>query len=176
MRGLEKHIFLIGFMGVGKSSTARALSEQLEVEEIDTDQMIVSREGMPISQIFQEHGEEYFRQRETQLLEELAEREPCIVSCGGGMVLRQENVVKMKQMGEIICLTAQPETIYEHVKDSTARPLLQGHMNVEYIAQLMEEREPRYQAAADWTLVSDSITPWEMAEEIVRHITVSDVS
>lgn len=170
MHTLEKHIFLIGFMGVGKSSTARALSEQLRVAEMDTDEMIAGREGMTISQIFQEHGEEYFRGKETQLLDELAGKDPCIVSCGGGMAMRPENIAKMKETGEIILLTAQPETIFEHVRCSTARPLLQGHMNVEYIAKLMGEREPRYQKAADWTLVSDDITPWEMAEAIVRHL------
>lgn len=165
---LKEHIFMIGFMGVGKTSTSRALGRNLGVKEIDTDAMIVEQQGMPISEIFSTQGEEAFRRIETELLDKLKDMKPCIVSCGGGMVLRQENVEKMKRMGKIILLSATPETIYEHVKDSTNRPLLNGHMNVEYIAGLMGQREPKYQAAADIRVVTDEMTPRQAAEKIVE--------
>lgn len=159
---------MIGFMGVGKTSTSRALSRKLGVKEMDTDAMIVEQQGMAISEIFQEKGEEAFRKMETELLDQLGTMSPCVVSCGGGMVLRRENVEKMKQQGRILLLSASPETIYEHVKDSTNRPLLQGNMNVDYIRQLMEERNPRYQEAADLVIHTDGMTPRQTAEKIME--------
>lgn len=168
MKKLTEHIFMIGFMGVGKTSTSRALSRQLEVKEIDTDAMIVKQAGVPISEIFAEKGEEAFRQMETALLDEIAEMEPCIVSCGGGMVMRTENVEKMKKQGKIVLLSATPETIYSHVKDSTSRPLLNGNMNVEYIAGLMKQREPAYEQAADYKIVTDGLNPRRVAEKITQ--------
>ncbi len=167
MKTLEEHIFLIGFMGVGKTSTSRELSRLLQAEEVDTDAAIVAQEGMAVNEIFAEKGEEYFRQAETDLIDKLRDREPCIVSCGGGMVLREMNVQKMKEQGRIYLLTARPETIYEHVKDSTDRPLLNGNMNVPYIAELMKAREPKYHAAADVVIETDGCTPSEVAKKLI---------
>ncbi len=166
MKKLTEHIFMIGFMGVGKTSTSHALSRQLGVKEIDTDAMIVEKSGMAISDIFANQGEEAFRQMETALLDEIATMKPCIVSCGGGMVMRSTNVEKMKKQGKIVLLSATPETIYSHVKDSTTRPLLNGNMNVEYIAGLMKQREPAYEAAADHKIVTDGFNPRQVAEKI----------
>ncbi len=167
MKTLQKHIFLIGFMGVGKTSTSRELSRMLEAVEIDTDAMIVAQEGKSINEIFAEQGEEYFRQAETAFLDSLQSRKPCIVSCGGGMVMREGNVKAMKAQGTICLLTATPETIYAHVKDSTDRPLLNGHMNVSYIAELMQARDPKYRAAADVVIETDGCTPKQVAEKLI---------
>jgi len=164
---LEKHIFLIGFMGVGKTSTSRLLSKKLQVEEVDTDAMIVEMEKRSIPEIFEQSGEPYFRQVESGTLDMLAGQAPCIVSCGGGMAMRSENVEKMKEIGTVVFLTATPETIYSHVKDSTNRPLLNGNMNVPYIKKLMDEREPRYQAAADLEIGTDGCTPEEVADKVI---------
>ena len=81
--------------------------------------------------------------------------------------MREENVAKMKKCGTIVFLQATPETIYSHVKDSTQRPLLNGNMNVPYIRQLMEKREPKYQAAADICMKTDGLTPEQVADRIV---------
>ena len=161
MYQLTEHIFLIGFMGVGKTSTARNLSRQLGVREYDTDRLIVQQQEREISAIFAQQGEEAFRQME------LKSYSPSIIACGGGMVLREENVRKMKEQGKILLLLAAPETIYEHVKDSTNRPLLAGRMNVGAIAELMGEREPRYQAAADLKVETDGMIPREVAEKVI---------
>ncbi len=167
---LKKHIFLIGFMGVGKTSTSRKLSKRLHVEEADTDAMIVQREGRSIPQIFEESGEPYFREVETGVLTELAESEPCIVSCGGGMAMQEQNVVKMRECGVIFFLTASPETVYSRVKDSTSRPLLNGNMNVPYIRQMMETREPKYRSAADIVIETDGCTSAEVADKIIAKL------
>lgn len=168
MRQLQEHIFLIGFMGVGKTSTSRELSRLLGVTEVDTDAMIVEQEGMPITEIFASKGEEYFRQAETALLDRLRTQKACIVSCGGGMVMRPENVVKMKEQGRICLLCASPETIYEHVKDSTNRPLLNGNMNIPYIAEMMQARDPKYREAADILVETDGCRPAEVAQKLLQ--------
>lgn len=170
MKQLQEHIFLIGFMGVGKTSTSRKLCRLLGVQEVDTDAMIVEQEGMSINEIFATKGEEYFRQTETALLDQLRTKDPCIVSCGGGMVMRQENVAKMKEQGKICLLHASPETIYEHVKGSTDRPLLNGNMNIPYITELMQARDPKYRAAADVVIETDGCNPAEVADKLVQQI------
>lgn len=167
MANLKGHIFLIGFMGVGKTSTSKALSRILGVSERDTDAMIVKKEGCAISDIFKEKGEEYFRSLETKILDDIKKLKPCVISCGGGMVLREENVRKIKESGKIILLSATPETIYTHVKDSTNRPLLNGNMNIPYIKKLMAERMPRYIAASDVIIETDGINPKEVADKII---------
>lgn len=170
MSRLNEHIFMIGFMGVGKTSTSRSLSKKLGVKEIDTDAMIVENEGRSISEIFEKDGEEYFRSVETGMIDRIADMKPCIVSCGGGMVMRDVNVQKMKKIGKIVLLTATPETIFEHVRYSTNRPLLNGNMNIPYIAKLMEAREPKYKAAADIVIETDGCTPDKVADKIVKVI------
>ena len=168
MYQLTEHIFLIGFMGVGKTSTARNLSRQLGVREYDTDRLIVQQQEREISAIFAQQGEEAFRQMETDLLDELKSYSPSIIACGGGMVLREENVRKMKEQGKILLLLAAPETIYEHVKDSTNRPLLNGNMNIPYITKMMEARESKYCAAADIVIETDGCTPKQVAQKLLE--------
>lgn len=161
-----KNIYLIGFMGSGKTTIATALAEKLGLTEIEMDAWIVNKEGMSINDIFAKFGESYFRQVEMDLLRELAEREDTIVSCGGGAVLREENAALMRQAGKILLLKAAPETIYERVKDSTDRPLLNGNMNVDYIRSLMDAREPRYLAAADAVVTVDGKSVEDICSEI----------
>ena len=167
MNRLKEHIFMIGFMGVGKTSTSRILSKKLGVKENDTDAMIVKQEKKSIAEIFADEGEEYFRKTETGIIDKLAELEPCIISCCGGMAMREVNVKKMKKIGKVVLLTATPETIYSHVKDSTNRPLLNGNMNIPYIKKLMEERAPKYNAAADIVIETDGCTPSQVADKII---------
>ncbi len=166
----KRHIALIGFMGVGKSTVSRALHRLSRRPEIDTDQRIVKQQGCPISQIFEERGELYFRQLETDLIDGLATMEPGIISCGGGMALRDINVKKLRAIGEIVFLTAEPETIYERVKNSTDRPLLNGNMNVPYIRELMEKRRPFYEKAATVTVSTDGKSAEQIAREILSAV------
>lgn len=164
----NRHIILIGFMGVGKSTISRELMHQTSRSEIDTDQWIEEREGRTIADIFAAEGEEYFRDLETSMIDELGDRKPAIVSCGGGMALRELNVRKLQAMGNIVLLTAKPETIYERVRHNTNRPLLNDNMNVEYIAELMEKRRPFYEHAATVTVATDNKMISEIAKEILE--------
>lgn len=170
MSKIEHNIFLIGFMGAGKSTIARALKQKLGFPIVEMDERIVKEQGMPINQIFEEHGEAYFRDLETKLIQSLNKQEPTIISCGGGVAMRQENVDYMRHGGKVVFLTAEPETIYGRVKNSTDRPLLNGHMNVEYISKLMEVRRPKYEAAADVLVATDGKTKEEIADEIISRL------
>lgn len=166
----RNNIFLIGFMGVGKSSVARLLSEKTGFTQIEMDQVIVEQQDMAISDIFDEYGEKYFRRLEVDLLKDLQQKENQIVSCGGGVVLQEENVEIMKSCGNIVLLTAEPETIYRRVKDSSHRPLLNGNMSINYIKELMMEREEHYEEAADIRVATDHKTIETIVDEILRKL------
>ena len=165
------NIFLIGFMGVGKSTVSDYLSKILASPQVEMDQVIVNKEHMSINKIFEEYGEEYFRNCETNLLIELQKKNNQIVSFGGGVAMREINVREMKKNGRVVLLTASPETILERVKDSDERPLLRGRKNTEYISELMEIRRPKYRAAADIIVDTDHKNVEEIAEEIVGKLT-----
>jgi len=161
------NIFLIGFMGVGKSTIAKLLAKELQAELVEMDETIEAEAGMSINEIFEKFGEQHFRDLETALVERVAKTGGAVVSCGGGAVLRPENVGLMKQSGKIIFLSATPETIYERVKHSTNRPLLNGNMNVEYIRGLMERRREAYENAADVVISTDGKWKSQIVEEIL---------
>ena len=167
---LQKPLYLIGFMGSGKSTVSRHMSRALNVPKIEMDEVLAERAGNPITQIFAEDGEEAFRQMETALLREIGAGEPALVSCGGGVVLRPENVEIMKTTGTILMLSATPQTIFQRVRHSTKRPILNGNMNVEFIAELMTKRDPAYRAAADVTVSIDGKTSDIVAKELVERI------
>ncbi|MBQ8803430.1 MAG: shikimate kinase [Tyzzerella sp.] len=163
-----KNIFLIGFMGCGKSTVASYMAQNYGMEVMEMDQLIVEREGMSIPEIFEKHGEEYFRTVETNLLIEIQSLENKVVSCGGGVVLREQNVAEMKKSGRIVLLTAKPETILERVKDDDNRPLLRGNKNVAFISGMMEKRRPKYEAAADVVIQTDGKSAEEICKEILK--------
>lgn len=163
---MDKNIYLIGFMGCGKSTIASGLNQMYGSQIVEMDQLIVEREGMTIPEIFKEKGEVYFRNAETALLREIAEKANQVVSCGGGIVLREENVSEMKKSGRIVLLTAKPETILERVSGDDNRPVLQGKKTVADISALMENRRSKYEAAADFIVQTDEKTVSEICQEI----------
>lgn len=163
---MKSNIFLIGFMGAGKSSIARYLKNHYQMNLIEMDEQIEADEGMKISEIFEKKGEAYFRSLETQMLLGLAQETGTVVSCGGGVPMRECNVEAMRKSGKIVYLSARPETIFQRVKGSHTRPLLEGHMNVEYITELMNKRLPKYIAAADITVETDQKNLDQICKEI----------
>lgn len=163
----EKNLFLIGFMGCGKSTLARMMAAETGKELIEMDETIEAEAGMSINEIFAEFSEAHFRDLETQLIKRIADKGGAIVSCGGGAVLREENVAAMRKNGTIVYLSATPETIYDRLHDKTNRPLLNGNMNVEYISQLMQKRLPIYEKAADSILAVDGKSKAENLQAIM---------
>lgn len=166
----DKNILLIGFMGAGKSTVSAKLSELLAMEIMEMDAYIQKKEGMSIKDIFATNGEEYFRNCESNTLIELRERKRMVVSCGGGVPLREKNVELMKTSGYVVWLTATPEAIYERVKDSTERPLLNGNMNVPFIQNLMESRREKYERAADIVIDTTGKEIESICEELLQKL------
>lgn len=162
-----KNIYLIGFMGTGKSTVAKELIKQTHAKGVEMDQLIEEQQNMAITDIFRQYGETYFRDLETALLRSLGTEEHLVVSCGGGTVLRDENAALMKEQGCIVLLTATPETVYERVKNSSNRPILNGNMSVEYISELMEKRRARYESVADIRVATDGKDVSTICEEIL---------
>lgn len=166
----KQNIFLIGFMGTGKSTIAAELSRRLGMERMEMDTAIAEEQEMSINDIFEKYGESYFRKLESRLLIELEKRKGMVVSCGGGVVLRSENVGYMKASGKVVLLTALPKTVYERVKENHDRPILNQNMTVEFISELMEKRRGFYEAAADIVIETDKKTVPEICEEIMEGI------
>lgn len=174
-RSLEKgkspqNLYLIGFMGSGKSAVASVLEKTYHLTAVEMDQQIERQQGMKISEIFASFGEGYFRKEESRLLKELGAQHRLVVSCGGGIVLKPENVECMHRSGKVILLTAEPETILERVRFDEKRPLLKGKKNVAAIRELMESRRKQYEAAADIQIATDGKSLESIAKEIVRAV------
>ncbi len=166
---MSRKYFFIGFMGSGKTTISKKLAAVTKLKWIDTDQEIEKEEKKQIKDIFAEEGEEAFRDMETAYLRKLQDREEdMIVSCGGGIILREENIELMQKAGEVIYLKASPYTIYKRVKNSDKRPILNGHMNVEYISELMEKRLPFYEKAKTFTVEVNHKRVQDITEEICQ--------
>ena len=166
----DYNIVMIGFMGAGKSTISDYLKNVLAMDVVEMDQCIVERQGMSISDIFETYGEEYFRELETNLLIEMQSRSNVVVSCGGGVPMRDRNVAEMKKNGRVVLLTAKPETILERVKDNHDRPLLENNKNVSFIADLLEKRRAKYEAAADIVVETDGKSELEICEELIHRL------
>lgn len=171
MEQLNYNIFLIGFMGAGKSTVSRYLQSAYAMEVVEMDETIEEQEQMKIPEIFQNYGEEHFRGLETELLLRLRGRRNLVVSCGGGTPLRACNVEAMRQSGKVVFLTATPETVFERVKDSHNRPLIEQNKNVSFLASLMEQRRKTYEAAADVLIATDGRSAKEICEEMMQKLT-----
>lgn len=166
----KNNIYLIGFMGCGKTSVSSAMHRKYGKTVVEADDRIIEKEGRSINRIFAESGEEYFRDQETAVLVDLAEESDVIVSCGGGMILRPQNVQLMKANGTIVLLDATPETILERLKDDDSRPNLRGRKSVEGIQELKNKRAAAYAGAADLKVDTDGKTIDEVAEEIYESV------
>ena len=156
--------------GAGKTTVSRELSRMTGKKELDMDAYIVEKEGMSIADMFEKYGEEYFRKKETESLIEIMEKKGLIVSCGGGVVVKDENVEYMKKDGIIVLLTATPETTLSRVKNSTDRPILNGNMNIEFITNLMNKRKDRYLSVADVIVATDNKIVSDICKEIMDKI------
>lgn len=163
------NIILIGFMGVGKSEVGRALADKLKLNFLDTDELIEKTEERKIAEIFSKEGEGHFRELETEVLITLSDYDNFVLSTGGGIVLREENVKLLKEIGPLVLLTAREEVIMERVKSTEDRPLLAGD-KAEKIKEILSTRNPIYNKAADFTVDTSDITPEEAADKIINYV------
>jgi shikimate kinase len=169
------NIVLIGYRGTGKSSVGQILASRLGREIVSTDEEIVRRAGSSIPDIVAAHGWEYFRDLESAVCLELAERNNLVIDTGGGAILRQQNVEVFKRHGRLIWLTASVETIAARIGSDTGRPSLTGtKSHVDEIRDVLTERMPKYQAAADLTIATDGHSIDELATTILHHFGLAE--
>lgn len=164
-----KNLYLIGFMGTGKSVVGKLLSVKLGIEFVDLDSYIQSKLNTTITDIFAQKGEDYFRQLEKHFLNEISQEDNQVISCGGGIVIDQKNIDFMKQRGKIICLNASIDKILERTRNNSNRPLLNVENPQARIKHLLEQRSDKY-AQADLTIDTTQLTPQQVAEKIIADI------
>ena len=160
------NLALIGFMGTGKTTVGRLVAEQLGFEFLDTDELIQSRTGRTIADIFAKEGEPAFRALEKQIVQELSTREKTVISTGGGLPTSPDNLDDLKSFALVICLWASPEKIWERVRHQSHRPLLHDADPQKKIRELLAVREPFYKQA-DVLINTDLRSVREATQQIV---------
>jgi len=168
MTGRGESIVLIGFMGAGKSSAGRALARRTGLPRFDTDEIVSARFGLPVTEIFAQFGEEQFRDAETEALRQLSSGTPAIIVTGGGIVLRPENLKILRELGSVISLEANEETLFRRISRRMTRPLLQTENPRTTLTELLRKREPLYREAADIRLDTSRLTHDGVAEAILK--------
>jgi shikimate kinase len=161
-------IFLVGFMGSGKSVIGRALADKLGYQFLDTDDMVEEKEGRSIEQIFRESGEGYFREKEWEALISLKGLSKTVISTGGGLFLGRQHRELIKEQGVSVWLDAPIEEILGRLKGSSSRPLFKDEKSLK---ELLENRKARY-ALADFTVKTDRLTIDEIVKGVVEALDV----
>ena len=139
------NIVLIGFMGTGKTSVGQRISEKLQMPMVDTDTIVETDNQMIIGEIFDRYGEDYFRNLENAAVHKASKYTNHIISTGGGVVLRIENLNLLQENGLLFCLRATPEEIFKRIKDESHRPLLKDPNPPNKIRRLLQKRQAQYQ-------------------------------
>ena len=162
------NMVLIGYRGTGKSTVGKMLAARLGRELISTDAEIVKRAKRSIPEIVAQQGWEYFRDMESAVCQDLAGRDQLVIDTGGGVVLRPQNVEVLKRNGKLIWLTATIETITSRIGGDTQRPSLTGTKTfIEEIAEVLQDRTPKYKASADYVIQTDDRSIPQVVEAIL---------
>jgi shikimate kinase len=163
-------IVLIGFMGAGKSSVGRTLARLTGRPRFDTDEMVAARFGLSISEIFERHGEVHFRDAESEVLEQLSGETNGVIVTGGGIVLRETNLARLREIGTIVYLSADEETLFARISRRQTRPLLQTANPRTTVKELLAFRVPLYRAAADVEVDTSRLRHDEVARSILKRV------
>ena len=163
----KNNVILIGFMGCGKSTVGKKLADALAYEFRDTDAMIEEDYGKTISKMFEEDGEAYFRDAETELLKKLSvEADGMVLATGGGMPMREENATLLKKVGTVVFLETTIETILSRLQKDTGRPLADGEDREARLRPLFAKRLPVYRAVAEYSVNTEEKSVDVIVEEI----------
>lgn len=173
---MAKNIILTGFMATGKSAVGKELAKRLGRVFIDTDVLVEEKSARPISAIFRERGEEYFRDLESEVIASLDRYRPgsLVVATGGGAVIRESNRKMLKKNGVLVLLTASPRAILRRVGQSGQRPLLAAQSTLDGINKLLAEREPYYRYC-DISVDTTARRPERVAGEIITVLRAADL-
>ncbi|HEV3099596.1 MAG TPA: shikimate kinase [Candidatus Udaeobacter sp.] len=163
----SRSIVLVGMMGAGKSSVGNCLRRRTRLKLFDTDEIITSKFGMPVSEIFSKNGENKFREAETEALQALATSEPVIIVTGGGIVSREENLDILKRLGVVVWLKADEETLFKRASRGGSRPLLQCKNPKKAFTKMLRARLPLYAKIADIRVDTSVLTDEEVAVAIL---------
>jgi shikimate kinase len=163
----SRSIVLIGMMGAGKSAVGRCLQQRFGFSRFDTDQMVTSKFGMPVSEIFSKHGEDKFRDAETETLQALAASGPAVIVTGGGIVLREQNLDLLRRLGAVAWLQADEATLFKRASRTGNRPLLQHENPRGSFARILQARMPLYAKVADIRVDTSMLTGEEVALAIL---------
>lgn len=174
MKNRGRSLCLIGFMGSGKSAVGRALAQKLGCPRWETDELAAAKLGMTIPEIFQRPGEACFRDAESAVLQELIPTEPAIIVTGGGIVLRPENVARLRELGTLVWLKADLATLQKRLAGAQDRPLLQTPDPAATIAELLAQRTKFYEEAADLAVDSSGREPAALAGAILDELRITD--
>lgn len=161
------NIVLVGFMATGKTTIGRMLARKLGFEFVDCDAEIEKAEGMKITEIFKQHGEDRFREIETAYLRSLGERSKLVISTGGGAVTRPANREVLPQLGYVVWLHTKKRIIFDRVMSNSNRPLVQTADPMGTIKSLLKVRKPLYKEVADIRVKTHSLTMEETAEGVI---------
>jgi shikimate kinase len=164
-----KNIYLVGFMGTGKTTVGKILAAKLKRQFIEMDEAIEKEEACSITEIFATKGEPYFRKLESDLLKKLSTETDLIVSCGGGLICNKENLKILTETGTVFNLAASAKIIYERTKKYSHRPLLNVANPVLKIDELIKIRN-QYYNKAHHTIDTTEINPDEVAEKIIDEL------
>ncbi|MCX7626688.1 MAG: (d)CMP kinase [Candidatus Sumerlaeaceae bacterium] len=167
---MDTNVVLIGMMGSGKTTIGRLLAEKTGMEFIDLDELVERRAGMTIAEIFQGHGEEHFRDLESQVLEEIASSRHAVIATGGGIVKRAENRQLLRDLGLVVWLDAPAEVLAERIGEDPDRPLLSRSQPLKKLTQLLHERRDLYAETSHIHLDTTEHTPEEIAARILEEL------
>ena len=165
----RKNIILCGFMGSGKSTIGNLLSKKMGMSFVDMDKYIEKQENKTVTQIFEENGEEYFREKEREASRLLGSKRGLIIAAGGGTLTFPENVEAFRENGRIVLLNVSPETVAERLKSDNTRPLLEKPDKLLAIKELFEARMPLYKSAADIVVDADQ-SPMQVCMAIMNEM------
>ena len=165
-----KRVFLIGFMGSGKTAVANCLANKYGLSKIDLDAYIEQKEHTSLADLYSSTPEEVIRGKETKYLRKVINKDYRVISLGGGVVLKEENMDLIREKGIVILLTARPDTIASRIKNDRSRSLIGENMDLDYIANLMSQREQDFQNVADLTISTDDKTIEDICKEIVESL------
>ena len=163
------NIVLIGYRGTGKSVVGKLLALHLGMPCIGMDSKIAARSGMSIPEIVERFGWTEFRDIESEMVLELSEIDNIVIDTGGGVIERPENIEALKRNSRIFWLRASVDTIVRRIQTDTQRPALTiGKTFTEEVAEILEQRIPKYKSAAQYEIDTDALTPGQIAEEIIE--------